>query len=342
VLVNIVRLTFLLLAVLVGQVYYRNIFAEWEMPSWFGAAMGLGIASTLLAMEVAFRRKFTRVLVTFMVGLAGGLVMSYLVLAVVDVVIQSRDIKHNLDIPLSLITIYLVLMTVLHNADRFRLVIPFVEFRSRRVDAGVTVIDASALGDPRLTSLVSTGLLGHRLVTHATVVRDCQRMTESDDLREQVRGKRAMEVLNELRLGHDLDFEIDASDIPRAESSTDHVMELARLNEGRLLSADSDLVLRAKAEEVRIVDLSDIAKVLTPKIQIGDTLRLRVVKQGEDPGQGVAYLDDGSMVVIEKAGDRVDEEVACTVMRLHHTSNGRMLFAEIDEGTQVMRARSRA
>src|ERR1043165_9884413 len=183
-LILLVRVVFVALAILVGltsgSVIYRGALGD-AMPVWFGGAMGFGIAITLVACEHAFRRRFTRSLVAFSVGLGAGLTLSLVLLSVLRLVIQDENIINNLDLPLALVTTYLVLVLVLRNADHFRVVVPFVEFRAERADAGAVVLDVEALGDGRTVALVRSGLLPRRLLVHRQVLLACEAAASSGE-----------------------------------------------------------------------------------------------------------------------------------------------------------------
>lgn len=326
---GIIRSIFVILAVLVGYIYGERSFGATGYPGTLGASVGLCIASVLIACEFAFRHRFTRTLFIFLLGLGGGIALAFLTVSLLRLVVQNATLVSNIDIPLSLGIIYLVIMAVMHNADRFRVVIPFVEFRAKRVDESRVVLDLSALSDARLKYIITTGILGGRFVTHDAVLREAQRLSSSTEVRLQVQGRRAMDMISELRTNPDLILEIDASVIPRAKSPSDHVLEIARLEEARFVIADKDLGVLARAEEVRVIDLSEIGRLLLPKIQIGDALEVVVQKLGEERGQGIGFLDDGSMVIVTGGAEHIGKEVRISVRRLHHTTSGRMLFCDL-------------
>jgi uncharacterized protein YacL len=331
-LILLLRVAFVTMAVVIGMAngshYYLNLF---DMPPWFGGAMGFSIAITLIAAEYAFRRHFTRSLVAFLVGLGAGLLLSLLMLSVLHLVIQNENIYNNLDLPIALVTTYLVIITVLQHADRFRMVVPFVEFRAERLQGGTVVLDATMLGDGRLAALVTAGLLPRRLLVHRRVLMQCEAMTMSDDPAQQARGHRALEGLAALRLHANTQIEIDETEIPNATSLTDILIHLTRLENARLLTADREVLQRATAEDVSVIDLNHLAAALSPTVRPGESISVRVDKPGEGKTQGIGYLDDGSMVIIANAADLIGQRVRCTVLRLHNTSNGRMVFAERDQ-----------
>ncbi len=330
-LILLLRLIFVLLAVLIGMTSGQQVFdnlKDWALPPWFGAAMGFSAAVTLIAAENAFRRKFTRSLVAFLIGLGAGLALASLMLTVVHQVIQDKDTYNNLDMPLALVTIYLVLVIVLRHADHFRVVVPFVEFRSERVDDGTLVIDGAALGDSRLVALLRAGLLPQRILVHRRVLMQCEANAASSDSALCARAKRALEGLSELRALPGLRLEIDESEIPNARTLGELLVRLTRLENARLLVGEAESSTSAAAEGVPCIDLTALSAALTPSVRPGEIISVRIEKPGEGKSQGVGYLHDGSMVIVSDAAAAIGQQLRCTVMRLHSTSNGRMVFAD--------------
>ncbi len=330
-LVILVRVVFVLLAALIGatsgQFFYRPLFGA-GLPAWYGAAMGFGIAITLIAAEQAFRRRFSRSLVAFLLGLGGGLLLTGLLLLVLRQVLQDDELYRNLDLPVALITTYLVLITVLRGADRLRVIVPFVEFRAERVDGGALIIDPQALGDSRLPALLRAGLSASRLLLHRSCLEHWQHAADAESAIDRARAKRALDGLQALRQPGMPVLDIDDTELPHSSGLTDIVIRLTRLENGRLLTVDRDLARRAQAEGVQIVDLAAISEAMAPDIGPGSAVEVLVEKAGEGKGQGVGFLEDGSMVVINGAQERIGQRIQVTVRRLHHTANGRMVFAE--------------
>jgi uncharacterized protein YacL len=331
-LILLLRLFFVLLAVIIGSTsgnyFYRPLFDE-AMPPWFGGAMGFGVAITLIAAEHAFRKHFTRSLVALLIGLGAGLLLSALLLTVVHQAIQDEEVYRNLDLPLALLTTYLVIITVLHGADRFRVIVPFIEFRSEAGNSGnmgSLLLDLQSLADGRLVGLVKSGLLPQRLLVHRRVLMQAEAFASSDDAAEKAKGKRMLDGMAELRSIGTLD--IDDTEIPNAASLADILVRLARLEGARLVVSDQETSRRASAEGVQVVDLNALATVLSPHVRPGDILSVKIDKAGEAKHQGVGFLDDGSMVIVNNAADGIGSTVRCTVLRLHNTANGRMVFAD--------------
>jgi uncharacterized protein YacL len=333
-LILFLRVVFVALAVIIGMTdgrrFYDMVYPA--APAWFGGIMGFAVAVTLIAAEQAFRSRFTRSLVAVLIGLAGGLALSWLVLSVLRLALQeSKDWYSNLDVPIVLVLTYLVMVTVIRNADRLRVVVPFVEFRAERRGGGPLVLAVELLGDGRLLGLLKSGLFADRVVIHQRIVAHWEALTRCEEPPLAARARRAIESLAELRSVLGLIVEIDATEIPSASDLPELAIRLARLETGRVASSDRDTVHRCSAQGVPVVDLAALAAALSPIIRPGEQLDLMIVKPGEARGQGAGFLDDGSLVVVAGAAERIGQNVRCTVLRMHTTANGRMVFAELAE-----------
>ncbi len=333
-LILLVRIVFVVLAALIGatsgKFFYGLLFGA-GLPPWFGAAIGFGIAVTLIAAEQAFRRRFTRSLVAFLIGLAGGLVLAFLLLTVLRLVLQDEDFYRNLDLPVALISTYLVIITVLRGADRLRVIVPFVEFRAERVDGGgALILDPAVLGDARLPALLHAGLSASRILVHRSVLESWQKAADDGDAVRRARAKRAIDGIQALRAPGLPPLEIDDTELPHAGDLSESVIRLARLENGRLLAVDRELVRRAVAEGLQVVDLSAIAAAMAPDLGPGAVFEVLIEKPGEGKDQGIGHLDDGSLVVVSDAAERQGQRLRVVARRLHQTANGRMVFADIE------------
>lgn len=343
-LIVLVRVVFVVLGTLIGltsgKYFYEPLFGS-GLPQWFGGAIGFGVAVTLIAAEQAFRRYFTRSLVAFLIGLAGGLALSALLLVVLRLVLQDEELYRNLDMPLTLVCTYLVMITVLHGADRLRVIVPFVEFRAERSEgAGVAVLDPQALGDARVPALLRAGVMPMRLLVHRQALMHWQRRLAEGDAVERARARRALDGIAALRAPDLPPLDIDETEIPHARDLNDVIIRLARLEGARILAVDRDLVQQARAEGLRVLDLAAIAAAMAPVYAPGTALQVLIERRGEERDQGIGYLDDGAMVVVAGAAERIGKRVTAVVRRLHHTANGRMIFADCLEQRQAGAAAS--
>lgn len=329
-LILLIRIGFVLFATFAGngagKAFYGQIF-DGQMPWWFGSAMGFGLGVTLIAAEQAFRRHFTRSLVGFLLGLGGGLLLAFLLLLVMRL-LAGDDLYRALDLPVALIAIYLVLITVVRNTDRWRVILPFVELRSEQYAGGAVVVDPATLADGRLPALLRTGFFAQQVLVHKAVVVHWETALTSGEPATVARAQRALDNLRDLRGLSAPRVEVDETEIPNVRDLTDLLVRLARLETARLITAERETARRAQAEGVAVVDLAALAQVLVPQVRPGEQIEVLIERTGEGKGQGVGFLDDGGMAVVNDAAGMVGQRVQATVLRIHTTSNGRMVFAE--------------
>ena len=329
-LVLLIRILFVVLAVLVGWAnssFFTLGLAD-DLPPWSGGVVGFSIAITLIAAEQAFRRRFTRSIVAVLIGVSGGLALSMLTIGAMSLVIQDDALRNRLDLPIALVITYLVVVLVVQNVDRLRLIVPFAEFRPERIDGVSVVIEPEALADGRLRGLVEGGLLVGAVAIHRSALALWERRAADADPAVAVRGRRALALVADLRGLGVPRVEIDDTELPGHSDPTDAALRLARLSNARVVTADPSAADRCRAEGLRPLHLPALAVALSPVVRPGDTLDLAIVRVGDGRNQGVGFLDDGSMVIVNGAAEAVGREIRCVVQRLHPTANGRMVFAD--------------
>lgn len=193
----------------------------------------------------------------------------------------------------------------------------------------MTYVDTSALIDGRLTDVVASGFLYGTLIVPRFVVAELQHIADSRDQARRVRGRRGLEVLNALQKDHRVAVELSDEDPPGIDAVDAKLVELSRQRGAGILTNDYNLNRVAQLDDVRVLNLNQLANALKPAFLPGDALQVKVIQQGKEPGQGLAYLDDGTMIVVEGGGELVDHEVEVTVVRVLQTVAGRMVFAQL-------------
>jgi uncharacterized protein YacL len=199
---------------------------------------------------------------------------------------------------------------------------------SRPISGPLTYVDTSALIDGRMTDVVASGFLWGTLVVPRFVVAELQQIADSRDQARRVRGRRGLEVLNVLQKDPRVAVELNDEDVPGVEAVDSRLLQLARSREAGILTNDYNLNRVAQLDDVRVLNLNQLANALKPAFLPGDAMRVKVIQQGKEPGQGLAYLDDGTMIVVEGGGSMIEREVDVNVVRVLQTVAGRMVFAQ--------------
>lgn len=225
---------------------------------------------------------------------------------------------------------YLGVVTVLQTQDDFRLVIPYVEFAKQIRGTRPYLLDTSALIDARIMDIGETGLIQSPVVIPEFVVGELQALADSKDRLKRERGRRGLDVISKLQRSASMDVSID--DTPVSGKAVDQMLvSLAIAMPAIIITTDHGLTRVARIQGARVLNLNDLAGAMKPSLVQGEQFQIRLVKPGEQKGQGVGYLDDGTMVVAEDGGEFVGKTVTLTVTNMVQTSAGRLIFGRVGE-----------
>jgi uncharacterized protein YacL len=205
------------------------------------------------------------------------------------------------------------------------------EPRGKGAQGGQTqvVVDTSAIIDGRIADVVDSGFLYHRLIIPQFVLEELQRIADSSDSQRRGRGRRGLEILARLQKDGPTPVEIVTDDPTGAADVDGKLVGLARARGAAILTNDFNLNRVADLQSIRVLNINSLANALKPALLPGDPLKIKVITEGKEQGQGVGYLDDGTMVVVEGGAHFVDHELDVTVTRVLQTVMGRMVFAQM-------------
>jgi len=193
---------------------------------------------------------------------------------------------------------------------------------------GCRILDTSVLIDGRICEMVRTGFLGGLYVIPRFVLDELQNVADSPDSSRRQRGRRGLDVVRSLK-ETDLNLEVVDKDYAHIKAVDSKLIQLAKDFQGQLVTNDFNLNKVAEIHNIPVLNLNDLANVLKPVILPGENLTVTLIKAGKEPGQGVGYLDDGTMVVVEEGYSHLREEVEVLVTSMLQTQAGRMIFARM-------------
>jgi uncharacterized protein YacL len=193
----------------------------------------------------------------------------------------------------------------------------------------ISYLDTSAIIDGRLVDVVASGFLWGTLVVPRFVLGDLQHIADDAKSDRRTRGRRGLEVLSVLQKDHRIDLELTDEDAPEIKAVDAKLVALARARGAAVLTTDYNLNRVAQLQGVRVMNLNQLANAMKPAFLPGEEMRVKVIQQGKEPGQGVAFLDDGTMIVVEGGGSHLQNEIDVVVTRVLQTVAGRMVFAQI-------------
>ena len=270
-------------------------------------------------------------------GICLGLVGAYAIGTLLDSIVAAwalRETNAELYVNLAKISIccilcYIAVSVVMTTKDDFRLVIPYVEFSRQNRGVRPMLLDTSSIIDGRIIDVCDSGALDAPFIVVQGVIDELQRLADSSDKTRRARGRRGLDMIAKMQASPKVDVTIeerliDAGNVDRA------LVEIARRNGYRLVTTDTALAKVAEIAGVVPVNLHLLSGALRAHAVAGDRLDIEVLRVGENPTQGVGYLVDGTMVVIEHAAAHVGETITVIVSNTLTTSGGRMIFAKYD------------
>lgn len=282
--------------------------------------------------DILIRKKRVEVISSIYFGLLIGVLLSYLLMLALGPVLFRMGLQEwsgiiNLLCPAVLA--YFSISWLLQTKDDFRFVIPYVEFARDLKGGRPLILDSSALIDGRIADVVETKIIDAKLIVPSFVLKEVQDIADSSDKGRRTRGRRGLDVLARLRSIGNTEvelLEVDDRDV-KGKTVDQRLVVLAKDQGGLIVTSDFNLNKVAAVQGVDVINLNDVAAALRPRFLHGDMLRVKVMREGEGAGQGVGFLDDGTMVVIEFASSMVGQEVDATVTSVLQSSAGRMIFA---------------
>lgn len=222
-----------------------------------------------------------------------------------------------------------VILAMRSNKEDFSLIIPYVRFSSQNKPDNLLLLDTSVIIDGRIADLLENRFIEGMVVVPRFVLKELQQIADSSDPMKRARGRRGLEVLSRIQQSSHGEFKVHEGDFPESSEVDTKLVHLAKALGARLFTNDYNLSKIAELQSVAHVNLVEMATLLKPIILPGETLSLRIVREGKDKGQGVGYLNDGTMVVVNQANTLIGQQAHVQVQSLLQTGAGVIVFAEI-------------
>jgi uncharacterized protein YacL len=324
-----IRILFLFLCTVGG---YAVSWAQPELIGgrYYGIAIGFGLGGLLIAIDEMLKGFSLRAFSAATFGLALG----FLIAMIIDrsELFAFADEKTQWLIRLGLFLSFGYIGMVLamrSNKEDFSLIIPYVRFSSQNKPDNLILLDTSVIIDGRIADLIEANFVEGLVIVPRFVLRELQYVADSNDPIRRSRGRRGLEVLSRIQQNTRNEVKIHEGDFPEEKEVDAKLVKLARALDAKLYTNDFNLGKVAELQSVRYVNLNDLANTLKPVILPGEALALRIVREGKDKGQGVGYLNDGTMVVVNQAQNLIGQQVQVQVQSLLQTGAGVIVFAEL-------------
>lgn len=323
-----IRAVFFLLCGAAGWLVCYTI-NEWDNYRVLAMGIGFLIGALVILIDVLLKGFSLRGLSAISFGLAIGVLISYLIGTSPLFAFGDPQTIYLFQLVLFIVCTYLATVIALRGKDEFNLLIPYVRFVPHEVDVPLVVVDTSVLIDGRISRVCAAGFLNAALVIPRFVLAELQAIADSSDPQRQARGRRGLDVLNELRRLKHLDLRISESEVVKRTDVDAKLVFLAQSMRAKLLTTDYNLAKMAEFHGVPWLNLNQLSTALRPELTLGESIEVELVKPGKDEGQAVGYLDDGSMVVVAAGRPLIGQRVAAEIVSVLPTGGGKMVFARL-------------
>ncbi|MBN1395029.1 MAG: PIN domain-containing protein [Pirellulales bacterium] len=328
----ILRCAFILVAAGLGVTFLQlGPVEESSSAAAWGIFGGLILLSLLVIIaDVSISRKRLDAITAVFFGLLVGLFLAYILSLALFPLIGDQW-QYPVRAVLGLILCYVCISLLMQTRNDFRFIIPYIEFSKEVKGLKPCILDTSAVIDGRIADVVETQVFDGQIIMPKFVISELQAVADSSDRLRRSRGRRGLDILNRLRNNKDIELVIHDHDLPEYSGLTVDLklVALAKHLQGKLITNDYNLNKVAKLQGVIVINLNDLANSLKPVFLPGEQIEVRIVKAGEEPGQGVGYLEDGTMVVIEGGRDKINQTISVAVTSVLQTSAGRMVFGKV-------------
>lgn len=332
----ILRVVFIAVAIALGMSLANSKLLEGSQGwvTWVSFLGVLLVAAGVLAADTSVKRKKLDTITAVYFGMFIGLVLTFVFrIALTPFLSRASDeVIYLIQLGIGAVLCYSCISILLQTKDDFRFIIPYVEFAKEVKGLKPYVLDTSVVIDGRIADIVETRVFDNQLIMPQFVISELQNIADSGDKLKRNRGRRGLDILNKLRNDPKVDLVIYDRELPEfaGQPVDQKLVLLAKHLEGKVVTNDYNLNKVAKLHNVGVINLNDIANSLKPVFLPGEPIEVRITKAGEEPGQGVGYLEDGTMVVIEGGRDHIGAEVHAVVTSVLQTSAGRMVFGRFE------------
>jgi uncharacterized protein YacL len=326
----LIRILFILL--LAAVCYFFRLL---EFPSWLSALTGAAAAALVIVFEVRVRALSLRRLIGAVIGSILGIFGAFLFSLVLASSLPAGNTRSLLQIFVLLLMSYVGLVVGTSKGDMLNLsALGDLFSGERQTRRNIKLLDTSAIIDGRIADMADTGFLDGTLVIPEFVLRELQMVADSSDGSKRQRGRRGLDVLQRMQSNSLLNVQIVEDDFPNIREVDLKLIELAKELAAKIVTNDFNLNKVAHLHHVSVLNINDLANSLKPVVLPGEKMNVAILKEGKEYNQGVGYLDDGTMVVVDHARRMIGRSVEISVTSVLQTASGKMIFGKMEEPQQ--------
>ncbi|MEW6095450.1 MAG: TRAM domain-containing protein [bacterium] len=327
-----IRSFFILFSALAGY-FIGSLYNQYLI----GSLAGLGFGLTIILLEICLLRIQGANIVIAAIGLMLGLIIAnLLVLSFLSIPEMQKFFSFYLHLCSCIVFGYLGMVIALRKKEDILQTFTFAKVQREAKEKEITtsnndkILDTSVIIDGRIADICETGFIEGTLVIPRFVLKELQKIADSSDGLKRNRGRRGLDVLNKIQKKINVPVRIDETDFQDIREVDGKLVRLGKVSGGKIFTNDFNLNKIAELEGVPVLNINELAEALKPVVLPGEEMNVHIIKEGKEFTQGVGYLDDGTMVVVDNGQDFIGQKVKVTVSSVLQTTAGRMIFAKLE------------
>jgi uncharacterized protein YacL len=337
--INFIRTIFVLLSILFLTTYIAANSNEGlsALNLIMGVISGSFVGAFLIGLDTLIKNFSLRALNIVTLGLFIGYLLGTAVITVLNASLDLTSLSNEtlplLKVFVYLVTCYISTIMMMRASEEFYISIPFVKFKATTNKKRDILIDSSLLLDSRIIDLAASGLLDNHLVLPRFTLKELYTVTENGDEQAKAKSRRSLEVCKKLESLPNLNMRYADTDFPEIKDPTTKLVRLARFLEANIITADINRIQQSSIEGISVINIHSLSNALKPLMQSGEYINIKIQRLGKEPRQGIGYLEDGTMVVVNGGAEYINKTIKAQVLSVKHTLSGRMIFCNsTDEG----------
>jgi uncharacterized protein YacL len=322
----ILRVIFIILVTLTGY-----FFPPFRLSSYAGAGGALVLGALVIFIESRIRKTHFRIFWGSMVGTMTGIILGWIIGSIYQTIAPGDPTSLFIRIFFLIIMPY-VGFTVGSRKSEWLDPANFLSFlKEKNGGRSYKILDTSVIIDGRITDICDTAFVEGTLVIPQFVLKELQFVADSDDALKRQRGRRGLDVLDRLQKSSQVSVVISETDFPDVRDVDSKLIEFAKQLEAKIITNDFNLNKVAQLQGIPVLNINELANALKPIVLPGETMKVFILKEGKEKDQGIAYLDDGTMVVVDNSRKMIGQNIDITVTSVLQTTVGKMIFGRYNQ-----------
>jgi len=306
-------------------------YPPFSLDPMVGAGLAGGVGIIIMFLETKVRKTQFKIIWGSTIGTFAGVALGWGLGLVYQTVAQTQTTAAFIKAFFLIIMPYIGFLVGTQKSEWLNPAHLFRFFREKSVGRSYKILDTSVIIDGRITDLCDTAFIEGTLVVPQFILKELQLVADSSDGLKRQRGRRGLDVLDHIQKSSQVSVIISEMDFPEVREVDSKLIELAKQLDAKIITNDFNLNKIARLQGISVLNINELANALKPVVLPGETMKVFILKEGKDKDQGVAYLDDGTMVVVDNSRRMIGQNINITVTSVLQTTVGKMIFGRYNE-----------